>query len=183
MEREEKISKLCEKVMVTREEAEAALNACNDDILDAVLYLEMLGKVRNPKAASYVDESLAELNRQDPPKASHKSETFFEALGRFCAWLMGLIKIACDNCLQIDRQGETLIRIPLIIPIVLLIPCFWLVLILLIVGLFLGFHYSFSGPAFAKDSKINKMSQRAAEKAEKMKNDFNRGFDGGDKTE
>ena len=56
MTREEKITKLCEKVMVTREEADAALAANNDDILDAVLYLESLGRIRTPRTATYVED-------------------------------------------------------------------------------------------------------------------------------
>lgn len=180
MNREEKITKLCEKVMVTREEADAALAASNDDILDAVLYLESLGRIRTPKAAvvteetTYYDEPVRE---QAAPKKSHKSESFGEALGRFCKWCVKMIKAGCDNDFTIARNGEKIVSIPLIIPVLLLIPFFWLEAILLIVGLFLGCSYSLTGPAFDKDSKANSVSRKASEKAEKFRNDFNRGFD------
>ena len=75
MTREEKITKLCEKVMVTREEADAALAANNDDILDAVLYLESLGRIRTPRTATYV-EDMQEESYSEEPVRKHKSESF-----------------------------------------------------------------------------------------------------------
>ena len=176
MEREDKITKLCEKVMVTREEADAALAANNDDILDAVLYLEALGRIRNPKVAQYSEDYYDEPVKSEPKKAQHKSESFGELLGRFCRWCVKLVKAGCENYLDIEKNEDTIVRIPLIIPAILLIPCFWLMAILMIVGLFFGFRYSLSGPAFDKNNKINKASGKAADKTEKFKNDFNRGY-------
>ncbi len=177
MDREEKITKLCEKVMVTREEAEAALAANNDDILDAVLYLEALGRIRNPKVAQYSEEYYEEpVKKSAPKKETRKSESFGEVLGRFCRWCVKMIKAGCVNCLDIEKDAEVVVRIPLIIPAILLIPCFWLMGILMIVGLFFGFRYSLSGPAFDKENKINNASSRASERTEKFKSDFNRGF-------
>lgn len=175
MEREEKITKLCEKVMVTREEADAALAANNDDILDAVLYLESLGRIRTPRTATYVENMTEETFAEEPVK-QHKSESFGEAVGRFCAWIVKLVKAGCENYLDIDKDGETKARIPLIVPALLLLPCFWLEAILLIVGLCFGCQYSFSGPAFKKDGKANNVARKASEKTEQFREQFNRGF-------
>lgn len=175
MEREEKITKLCEKVMVTREEADAALAANNDDILDAVLYLESLGRIRAPRTATYVEDMTEETFAEEPVK-QHKSESFGEAVGRFCAWIVKLVKAGCENYLDIDKDGETKARIPLIVPALLLLPCFWLEAILLIVGLCFGCQYSFSGPAFKKDGKANNVARKASEKTEQFREQFNRGF-------
>ena len=175
MEREEKITKLCEKVMVTREEADAALAANNDDILDAVLYLESLGRIRTPRTATYVEDMTEETFAEEPVK-QHKSESFGEAVGRFCAWIVKLVKAGCENYLDIDKDGETKARIPLIVPALLLLPCFWLEAILLIVGLCFGCQYSFSGPAFKKDGKANNVARKASEKTEQVREQFNRGF-------
>ncbi len=176
MDREEKITKLCEKVMVTREEAEAALAANDDDILDAVLYLEALGRIRNPKAAQYAEESYEEPVKKQCKKEKHKSESFGELLGRFCRWCVKMIKAGCENYLDIEKEGETVVKIPLIIPAILLIPCFWLIAILMIIGLFCGLHYSFSGPAFSKDNRFNEAAGKASDRTQKFKNDFNRGY-------
>ena len=179
MTREEKINKLCEKVLVSEDEAEAALNACNDDILDAVLYLETLGKVRNPKVAAYVEEPMVEPKKESR-KETHKSESFGEAVGKFCNWCLRVIKAGCNNYFDIAHNGDKVAGIPIIIPVILLIPLGWLEAILLVVGLFCGCSYSFSGPAFSKNGKANSFSDKCSTKTEEFKEGFNRTFRGDD---
>lgn len=53
MERMDKVEKLREKTGVTYEDAKAALDACGWDMLDAVVYLEKLGKVKAPEETHY----------------------------------------------------------------------------------------------------------------------------------
>lgn len=182
MTREEKITKLCEKALVSEEEAAAALNACNDDILDAVLYLETLGKVRNPKVAAYVEEPVEDMVKKESKKNKdmHKSESFGEAVGRFCNWCLRVIKAGCSNYFDVLHNGEKVFGVPIILPVILLIPCGWLEAILLLVGLFFGFSYRFSGPAFSKKSKVNDFSDRCSTKTEEFKEGFNRTFHGDD---
>ena len=181
MEREEKITKLCEKLNVTPEEARNALDACNGDILDAVMYLETLGKVRTPKTATFTAEYAEAKEEVKKEKEPRKSESFMEAVGRFCAWVLKLIKAGCENFIDIEKDGDTKVRIPLIIPVLLLLPCFWLEAILLLVGFAFGLRYSFSGPAFHKDSKVNRFSAEASNRAEQLMQEFNRGFEGAEK--
>lgn len=49
----EQVEKLREKASVSFEEAKAALEACNDDLLDAIIWLEKRGKVNAPVAGGY----------------------------------------------------------------------------------------------------------------------------------
>jgi translation elongation factor EF-Ts len=53
MERLEKVEKLRSKANVSYEEAKEALDACIDDILDAMVYLEKNGKVKKPNTDVY----------------------------------------------------------------------------------------------------------------------------------
>ena len=46
MDNFEKVERLREKADVTYDEAKRALEACNWDMLDALIYLETLGKVK-----------------------------------------------------------------------------------------------------------------------------------------
>ena len=48
MEQLEKVEKLRQRANVTYEEAKQALEACNWDLLDAMVYLEKQGKVKEP---------------------------------------------------------------------------------------------------------------------------------------
>ena len=53
MERLEKVEKIREKTGVSYEEAKNALEACEYDVLDALVYLETLGKINREKLATY----------------------------------------------------------------------------------------------------------------------------------
>ena len=48
MELLEKVEKIREKTGVSYEEAKAALEACGEDVLDALVYLENQGKIKKP---------------------------------------------------------------------------------------------------------------------------------------
>ena len=48
MDQLEKVEKLREKTGVSYEDAKNALEACGYDLLDAIVYLEKLGKVKAP---------------------------------------------------------------------------------------------------------------------------------------
>ena len=68
MERAEKIQKLCLKMNVSEQEADAALRACGEDILDAALYLEALGRVRMPSGGAYSETPNMERGPQPQPQ-------------------------------------------------------------------------------------------------------------------
>lgn len=53
MEQLEKVEKLRQRANVTYEEAKQALEACNWDLLDAMVYLEKQGKVKEPNQSTY----------------------------------------------------------------------------------------------------------------------------------
>ena len=53
MEQLEKVEKLRQRANVSYEEAKMALEQSNWDLLDAMVYLEQLGKVKAPNNSSY----------------------------------------------------------------------------------------------------------------------------------
>ena len=53
MDKLEKVEKLREKTGVSYEDAKSALEACDYDVLDAIIYLEKLGKVKSPEMGSF----------------------------------------------------------------------------------------------------------------------------------
>ena len=56
MELLEKVEKIREKTGVSYEEAKAALEACDEDVLDALVYLENQGKIKKPDVSVYTAE-------------------------------------------------------------------------------------------------------------------------------
>ena len=67
MERNEMIEVLMGKANVSREEAEEALEKCNDDVLDAIVYLERIGRVGNDEVTTII-EVKEEDQRQENKK-------------------------------------------------------------------------------------------------------------------
>ena len=54
MDNLEKVERIREKTGVSYEDAKIALEASGNDMLDAIVYLEKLGKVNGPKQSQYV---------------------------------------------------------------------------------------------------------------------------------
>ena len=52
----EKVERLRERADVSYEEAKKALEECNGDLLDAMVYLEKQGKVKKPGKTSYTTQ-------------------------------------------------------------------------------------------------------------------------------
>lgn len=64
MDNLEKVEKLREKTGVSYEEAKAALEATNYDVLDAIIYLEKNGKVKAPEVTSYTTEQAQQTSTE-----------------------------------------------------------------------------------------------------------------------
>lgn len=180
MERKEIIEKLKNKAMVTYEEAEEALEKCNWDILDAIIYLERKGRVNNSGSVDLVEVS-KESDFKDT-KEEYKSESnnkkhcgLGSLIGRFFKFVGEMIKKGNENYFVINKDKEEPIRISLTISTILLLISFWLVAILLIVGLFLGYKYSLSGPHI-KSHTVNNAFEKASNSATDIKKDFQDGY-------
>ena len=82
MDQLEKVEKIREKTGVSYEDAKGALEACNNDLLDAIVYLEKLGKIKAPEVGNYTTiprETSNELAQaQAAYEQSCKKKTFGE---------------------------------------------------------------------------------------------------------
>ncbi len=172
MERTEKIQKLCLKMNVSEKEADDALRACGDDILDAALYLEALGRVRMPSGGFYAETPGPERNAQSQ-NTRHASETFGEAVRRFGRWTLGVIKKGMNNYIEVRKNSETTFRVPLtIFVIALFTPALPVIIALLVIGLFFDYSYHFTGP----DLKDNNLGNAAAKGCYDVAHDIKRSF-------
>ncbi|MBP5489558.1 MAG: DUF4342 domain-containing protein, partial [Lachnospiraceae bacterium] len=169
MERAEKIQKLCLKMNVSEQEADAALRACGEDILDAALYLEALGRVRMPSGGAYSETPNMERGPQPQPQR-HASESFGEALRRFGRWFLDLLKKGMENYLEVRKNGETSFKIPLtIFVIALFTPLLPLIVVLMIIGLFFDYGYHFSGQNLKENGAYNKAAAGCSNVARDIK--------------
>jgi len=175
----EQVERLREKANVSFEEAKAALEACNDDLLEAIIYLEKQGKVCPPPGGGYYSSegALPQEQHCDPgnggPGRPHGA-SFKDAMGRLGRFLAKLFQIGNTNYLEARKNGEILFTCPVTALVLLLIFFFWVVTPLFILSLFFGFRYSFVGAELGTEP-VNKVMDTASSTAEEIKRDFSGG--------
>lgn len=170
----EKAEKIREKTGVTYEEAKMALEDANGDILDAVVLLEKQGKIKKPEVSCYTTEEQNSSEAFDEAAKAYRqqsSESFGGMIKRFLRWCEMLIKKGCENYFIVSKNGEEVITAPVIVLVLLLLFAFWIIVPILVVGLFFGFRYSFKG-GITKSVDVNQACDLAAEACETVKKEF-----------
>lgn len=158
----EMAEKLSEKMNVTLEEAKMALEACNWDLLDATLLLERESGTQQQAAYSTRTEP-----QPEPTVEKHRDSTA-RNIGKL---VRKIIRCGNRNYFEIWRKEEKVLEIPVTIAVILAVAGFWAVAVLLVIGLFTGFRYRFSGKELGTDS-INNVMNKASETAEKVKQEI-----------
>lgn len=175
MDQLEKVEKIREKTGVTYEEAKAALEAARGDVLDALVYLESKGKIKEPEISVYTTETGSDSSEEFRQAAKSyddaSKETFGDQVRKFMKWCGRMIQKGCENFFIVERKQEEMVTMPIIVLILLLCFAFWIVLPLMIVGLFCGFRYHFKG-AITRSVDVNYACDKAAEAAETIKQEF-----------
>ncbi len=169
MDQLEKVEKLKERANVTYEEAKEALEASNWDLLDAMVYLEKMGKTEAPRQETYstsYEEQSQYVSVKDKVKEKKKNDSPFVQAGKLVRLLL---KKSRENFFCVSRKGEEILKIPVLLLICVLLIAWHITLIALIAGLFFDCTYSFCG----KDDleTANKAMEKAGEFAEKVKDE------------
>ncbi len=172
----DQVEKLREKANVSFEEAKAALDANNDDLLDALIYLERQGRVNAPVGGGYYTSQNTEEEKQnytaDNGCCPNNGGSFKDAMGKFGRFCAKLFHIGNTNYLVAEKNGEMLFECPATALVLLLIFFFWIVVPLFIISLFFGFRYRFRGNEIGTE-QVNKVMDGASDTAEDLKKNFN----------
>ncbi len=172
MDNFEKVEKIREKTGVSYEEAKAALEANNYDLLDAVIYLEKQGKAAESNANYSTGwDGHTNLLVTETQKSENKKQDASDSVGAFFAWVGNLIKKAWENKFVIEKEGKEVGQMPVLVLIFLLFGFFWVVIPLLIVGLFFDFRYGFKGGSKI-EVDLNEFCDKAKNAANDIRNDF-----------
>jgi hypothetical protein len=169
----EKVEKLREKANVNYADAKDALERSDWDVLDAMILLEKDGKI--PTEQNIVE--VAYTTKDDEPNAEQSTASagstpgLGDLLRQFVRFAGRLIKKGNANTLIVERGSETIVGVPVTIFVLLAALAFWAIIPLLIIGLFFGFKYSFSGPDLGKDH-INSAIHKANDVADGIKKEF-----------
>ena len=170
MDKLEKVELIREKTGVTYDDAKVALEAANEDVLDAIIWLERMGKAETQTAAytttadydyGFTSPEMAEA-QYEYEKSSKKNgfENLLDALKRLC-------KKGLETTFVAERNGERAVVLPVLVVILGLFlagATLWL----LIIGLFFGFHYHIEG-ASPMTVDVNKVMDSASNLADSIK--------------
>jgi len=137
----ELIEMLREKARVSYEEAKEALEKCNGDIVDALIYLEKQDKIK------------------PPPKES--------GAAGFWAGLKRLVKKCHATRLVISKNNENIVDLPLTVMIVITVIAPPITIAGLLVALFTGYKIRIKGPS-GDNLKINQTLDQASSAASKV---------------
>ena len=163
MTEQEKIDKLCEKAEITQDEARAALEATDWDLLDAIVLLEKQGRVKGAASShsTRAETSAGEEAGTDRPRfTAHASGVW--------AQIQHIIQIGNTNNLVVTRKGKEALRLPVTALVLLLIFWHLWTLAVLAVGLFCGLRYSIEGSQLGTP-QVNDVMDKAAEAAENVR--------------
>ena len=170
----EKVEKLREKANVTFEEAKAALDEANGDVLDAMLALESQGKVSTDEQSTHstaYDEQKNYVSVRDTVDSQNEKEK--RTLGQKIKYLCHLIWIKCkNNKFTVERKDERLISIPVWVLLLAIIFAFWPICVIIIVGLFFDCRYAITGPDDL--SAINNVMDKAGDVVDKVKDEIDK---------
>ena len=174
MDKLEKVELIREKTGVTYDDAKVALEANNDDVLDAIIWLERLGKAQT-QTASYTTSAATEAGPVSPEMAqaqyayqeSTKRSKFGEWIGRVGAEAKRIVKASLDTSFVITRNGSRIFGMPVLF-IILGILLWWAAFPLLVVGLFFDCHYHIEG-AKPITVDVNKVMDMASDGVDSIK--------------
>ncbi|MDD6327451.1 MAG: UBA/TS-N domain protein [Eubacteriales bacterium] len=174
MENLEKVEKIRQKTGVSYEDAKNALVACDYDMLDAIVYLEKLGKIKAPERASYSTEMVVASQEFEQAQATYESSCKKTSVGdcvdRFIRWFGEVLKKSCKNTFHVEHEGKQVVAVPVLVFVLLLIFAFWITLPLLIVGLFFDYKYHFEGVTKVTVD-VNDVCDKASAACMNIKND------------
>ncbi|MEW9095389.1 MAG: DUF4342 domain-containing protein [Clostridiaceae bacterium] len=142
MEELKLIDKLREKTNISYEEAKIALENSNWNILDALLYLEENGRVEKPSVSVfYTNEArYSEKSEESGKNEENKYETNNSFQGIFVS-ICNYIDTCNNIFLEIKKEDRILLKIPLTVVIILSFFMFWIIIPLIIVGLFFDIKF------------------------------------------
>ena len=191
----EMVEKLRERADVTFDEAKTALDQSDNDLLEALIYLEKNGKATPPNyggfySSQYNEEPYDRKNRfyyqQDSrsKRGRHKKKNkynqyqeqehnqnvsnFFKKLGAF---LGKALYIGNRTTIEVLRNGQLIFGLPLTILVIFLAFFFQYIFLAVVISLFCGVRYRVNGDAF-NNEPINSVMDSAANAAESLKDNI-----------
>lgn len=173
----ENVEKLREHTGVSYEDARDALKAANGDLLEALIYLERQGKLKDTQKTGHYKSSSKSDYTADGNFGfdDNKTNGFIAALKKIGKAIVYIIEKGNKNSLEVNRKKKHILSLPLTVVVLLLVVAFWLVVPLMVIGLFFGFRYAFAGDDMEEiqiNEKMEKFKDKVSDFAEDVKEEF-----------
>ncbi|MDD2430010.1 MAG: DUF4342 domain-containing protein [Eubacteriales bacterium] len=162
MDHFEMVEKLRDKANVSYEEAKAALEASEWDLLDALVYLENKGRIRKEDEFSYTTR-----HAPKPQKLHEEKESAKGIIARLLNAAVRLINRGNKIIFEVSRKEKKVLELPLTVVVLLMIVGFWFFIWTLLIGLFFGLRYNVRGEGIS--DSVNRVMDKAADTAENIK--------------
>ena len=188
MDNYQKVEQIVSKTGCSYEDAKAALEACEWDMLDAVISLEKEGKVNKESAEKKTEEPvevIAEVSAEKIAGENSQQITYVytdsssggsgeekSAPKRKRNFWERIKSILTKNRMVVFKSsGQQIVDLPIWVPVIALIAFFWAVLIIAVVAMLFGCRFHFEGEDLGK-TNINNTMDKATDYAEKVKDDL-----------
>ena len=165
----EKVEQLRAKADISYEEAKAVLEEAGGDLLEAAILLEKRGKIRKPQTelAQQSDISAEETTEE---AADRKAESAAKTKGRIKETVKRFMDVIKNNTFCVSRKEETLFLMPVWALVLTLLFAWKAVVPVMVVALFFGIRYSFTGKDDLSDA--NEFMDKAGSVAEDISEKF-----------
>lgn len=150
----EMVEELVNKANISYQEAKDALEAADWNMLEAMLMLEKAGKVNTCCFKG------------------RKSGSFKAGCGKFAGAVCSFIHKCNSNNFVVSRNGQALITLPITLAIIIILLACHIAIPVILISLFFGYKYSFTGPDFANCNKVNNFMAKASSVAESVTNNM-----------
>jgi len=142
-----------------------------------MIYLERQGKVNVGSTASYTTSSGTDTSQefeqaQKTYEDSCQRTSFGEVMNKFGKWCGRVIQKSVEIDFCVTKNESLLLKVPVLALVLILLVAFWLVAILLVVGLFCGCKYYFWGMDDTATINLNQICEQASETCEGIKKEF-----------
>lgn len=175
MEYLEKVEKIREKTGVSYEDAKTALEACEYDVLDALIYLERENMIPQPQCASYSTEEGQQSEEFARTMKNYEKDCKKKSSGdgfrKFWEKCKELFKKGCENSFEVNKDGKNVVTLPVIVLVLGGLCAFWVTVPLLIIGMFCGCTYRFVGFE-STNIDINDLCEKATETCQNIRKDI-----------
>ena len=162
MDHFEMAEKLSQKAGVTFEEAKQALENSDWDMLDAMVMLEKTGIAPHAPAGDGNYTTQPEPAPAPVPKQATGKQEFVSVMQKLWNFICKLFRKGNTNNFVVSRHNEEIVTMPITVLALLVLIIWPASIILLIIGLFCGLRYRFTGPDFTDGSSINQAMDHAA---------------------